>query len=62
LKESNEKFKGTNPEVLYHLGMAYVKSGDTTAAVENLTKSLASDKAFTGRDEAKKTLEGLRRG
>jgi tetratricopeptide (TPR) repeat protein len=60
LKESSEKFKGNNPEVLYHLGLAYVKSGEKTLAAETLTKALASDQAFFGRDEARKTLEELK--
>jgi tetratricopeptide (TPR) repeat protein len=60
LKESNTKLKESNPEVLYHLGMAYHKNGDDKLAVETLGKALASDKAFNGRDEAKKTLEELK--
>ena len=60
LKESNEKFKESNPEVLYHLGMAYYKSENKPAAAETLAKALASDKPFNGRDEAKKTLEELK--
>ena len=60
LKESNEKFKGTNPEVLYHLGMSHWKNGDKVAAKDALSKALATDRPFTGRDEAKKTLDSLK--
>jgi tetratricopeptide (TPR) repeat protein len=60
LRESNEKFKGSNPEVLYHLGMAYLKSGEKRLATETLTTALASDQEFSGREEAKKTLEELK--
>jgi tetratricopeptide (TPR) repeat protein len=60
LRESNEKFQGTNPEVLYHLGMAYAKTGETKLATETLVKALSSDQAFFGREEAKKTLEELK--
>jgi len=59
LKESNEKFNGSNPEVLYHLGMAHLKNGDKSLAVENLKKAVASDKNFNGRDEAKRALDEL---
>src|SRR6185503_4158313 len=48
LKESNEKFKESNPEVLYHLGMAYYKPENKPAAAETLAKALASDKLFNG--------------
>ena len=60
LKESNEKFKGSNPEVLYHLGMAYSKSGDKSSAFETLSKALASGTPFTGQEEAKKVLSELK--
>jgi tetratricopeptide (TPR) repeat protein len=59
LKESNERFKGSNPEVQYHLGMAYAKNGQKSLAVEALSKSLALEKNFNGRDEAKRTLDEL---
>jgi tetratricopeptide (TPR) repeat protein len=60
LKESNEGFKGNNPAVLYHLGMAYLKSGDKSLAAETLGKALSSEKNFAGIDEAKKTLEEIK--
>jgi tetratricopeptide (TPR) repeat protein len=60
LRESNTKLKESNPEVLYHLGMAYHKSGDNTLAAEALGKALASQNAFNGREEAKKTLTGIK--
>lgn len=59
LKESNEKFKGNNPEVLYHLGMAYSKNGDESLAAEHLAKALAFNKPFNGRNEAKDALAAL---
>jgi tetratricopeptide (TPR) repeat protein len=60
LKESNEKFKGSNPEVLYHLGMAYYKTGDRQLAVETLSQALREDKVFNGREEASKLLAELK--
>ena len=59
LKESDEKFKSKNPEVLYHLGMAYFKNGDKALAAESLKKALASDRKFNSRDEAKKALDDM---
>ncbi len=59
LKESNEKYKDKNPEVLYHLGMAYLKNGDKSLAADSLSKAVASDIPFNGREEAKITLATL---
>jgi tetratricopeptide (TPR) repeat protein len=60
LRESNTKLKESNPEVLYHLGMAYHKNGDNTLAAEALNKALASPNAFNGKEEAKKTLAEIK--
>ena len=40
LKESNEKFKGQNPTVLYHLGLAYDKSGEEKLAPKRCKRLL----------------------
>jgi tetratricopeptide (TPR) repeat protein len=59
LKESNEKFEGKNPSVLYHLGMAYYKSGDKKLGREMLNKALSLNENFTGAEEAKKIVGSL---
>jgi tetratricopeptide (TPR) repeat protein len=59
LKESNEKAKSSNPTILYHLGMAALKTGDKVLARESLSKSIALNQSFSGIDEAKKTLAAL---
>jgi tetratricopeptide (TPR) repeat protein len=43
----------------YHLGMAYLKKGDKTAALEALKKAVDTKEVYTGLDEAKSALEGL---
>jgi tetratricopeptide (TPR) repeat protein len=58
LKESAAKLPD-NPEVQYHLGMAYAKVGDKANAKVALAKATASPASFTGKDEAKKTLREL---
>ena len=55
LQESNDGFKSKNPQVLYHLGMAYYKKGDRSQARDLLSKALAMGK-FEGEDDARKTL------
>jgi Flp pilus assembly protein TadD len=60
LKESNEQFKGRNPSVLYHLGIAYLKAGDKVLAQDSLSKALALGMAFKDQDETKKTLSQLK--
>ena len=59
LKESNEKFKGQNPTVLYHLALAYDKNGDEKLAREPLQKALVLGQNFPDAAEAKKLLESL---
>jgi tetratricopeptide (TPR) repeat protein len=61
LKESNEKFKGANPTVLYHLGLAYEKNGEEKLARESLQKALALGQNFSEAAEAKKLLESMGR-
>jgi tetratricopeptide (TPR) repeat protein len=43
----------------YHLGLAYVQSGDRTAARKALEQALQINPKFDGAEEAKKTLAGL---
>jgi tetratricopeptide (TPR) repeat protein len=61
LKESNEKFKGQNPTVLYHLALAHDKNGDEKVARETLQKALALGQNFSEAAEAKKFLESMGR-
>ena len=49
------------PVLLYHLAMAQLKSGARDSARANLDQALKSGAAFTGSDEAKKTLADLKR-
>jgi Flp pilus assembly protein TadD len=42
--------------VLYHLGMAYHRSGRKAEARDALNKALALNKNFRGADEARKIL------
>jgi tetratricopeptide (TPR) repeat protein len=60
LKESNEKYKSMNPTILYHLGLAYQKTGDNLRAKESLTKALAVGQAFSEADEARSALSALK--
>jgi tetratricopeptide (TPR) repeat protein len=48
-----------SPVLLYHLGMAQAMAGQSDAARESLTRSLKSQRPFSGMDEAKATLERL---
>ena len=59
LQESNEKFKSSNPTVLYHLGLAYQKNGDPAKAREALTKALAVSQSFPDAQDARKALQAL---
>jgi tetratricopeptide (TPR) repeat protein len=59
LKESNEKFKATNPTVLYHLAVAYEKSSEHELAKETFQKALSVSQNFPERAEAKNRLESL---
>ena len=48
-----------NATVRYHLGMSYLKKGDTEKARQELEKALSLDSSFDGSDEAKKALADL---
>ena len=48
-----------NATVRYHLGMSYLKKGDTEKARQELEKALSLDSSFEGSEEAKKALAGL---
>lgn len=48
------------PEIRYHLGMAYYKSGNLSAARENLEAALKSGIRFPGADEAQTVLTAVR--
>ena len=54
-EESRAK-AGDNPEVRYHLGMAYFKSGKPEAAAAELKQALELSGTFAGAEEAKQTL------
>ena len=49
-----------NPVINYHLGKAYYSAGNTGKAKEYLQLSLASKVGFPGKDDAEKTLAGIR--
>jgi tetratricopeptide (TPR) repeat protein len=59
LKESNEKFKGQNATVLYHLAMAHDKNGEEKFAKDAVQKALAVSQSFPEAAEAKKLYESL---
>ena len=58
LRESAEKLSD-NAEVHYHLGMAYLKAGNTQAAKESLSKALKLGDSFSEAEEAKRALANL---
>jgi tetratricopeptide (TPR) repeat protein len=58
LRESAEKLS-QNPEVRYHLGMAYAKNGEKVLAKQELAEALKMGKGFPGSEEARKTLKAL---
>ena len=57
LREGAEKLS-VNPEVRYHLGMAYLRNGDSDKARAELTAALNLG-AFPASDEAKRALESI---
>ena len=59
LKESNEKYQGQNPTVLYHLSLAYEKNNEKALAQEMVKKALAMNRRFAEADDAKKLAERL---
>jgi tetratricopeptide (TPR) repeat protein len=58
LQKSVESVPG-NPTYRYHLGMSYVKTGDTAKAREMLQEALKLDPDFPGAADAKNTLRTL---
>lgn len=58
LQESVAKLSA-EPEVRFHLGMAYYMTGDESAARNAFQTALQSDKAFSGRDECQSCLSIL---
>jgi len=54
LKESNEKYGGQNPTVLYHLSVAYEKNNEKARAQEMVKKALAINERFPEAEDAKK--------
>jgi len=59
LKESAAKL-GNNPQVQYHLGMAYQQVGEKEAARTALQAAANSPATFPGKEEARKALAELR--
>lgn len=49
----------TNPDVQYHLAVAYAKSGQKDRAIELLRRSLKSDRKFASRDAAESFLQSV---
>lgn len=47
------------PIFRYHLGMAYYKQGNLSEAKIQLTKAMESKNDFTGKDEARATLQKI---
>ncbi len=59
LKESNEKYQGKNPTVLYHLSLAYEKNNEKALAQETVKKASLLSQRFAEADDAKKLAEKL---
>lgn len=49
-----------NPNIHYHLGLAYMKTGDRLAARRSLEQALKLNPTFPGADDAKRSLETLK--
>jgi tetratricopeptide (TPR) repeat protein len=60
LKESDEKYGGQNPTVLYHLSMAYEKNNEKALAHETVKKALAINQSFPEVEDAKKFRDKLK--
>jgi tetratricopeptide (TPR) repeat protein len=58
LKESAARLPDS-ASVQFHLGMAYYKAGDKTAARQTLSKALQLNASFDGADEARRVLSEL---
>jgi len=59
LKESNEKYGGQNPTVLYHLSLALEKNNEKALAQETVKKALVVNREFPEASDAKKLRERL---
>jgi len=59
LMKAQSKASG-NPVINYHVGKAYYGAGNSGKAKEYLQLSLASKVRFPGKDDAEKTLAGIR--
>jgi len=59
LRESATKLPD-NPEVQYHFGMASLKGGDTKSAQTALSRAVNAGGSFSGKDEARKALAGIK--
>jgi Flp pilus assembly protein TadD len=59
LRESVDKLP-TNPQVQYHVGMAYAQVGDTDNARKALTAAISGPADFSGKDDARKALAALK--
>jgi tetratricopeptide (TPR) repeat protein len=57
--ESSVKEAPNDPSTRYHLGMAYLQTGDIDKGREALQRALAISKDFDGAADARKTLAGL---
>jgi Flp pilus assembly protein TadD len=53
---------GANPEIRYHLGVAYQQSGRIEEAKQELQKVVAAGKNFREIDRAKRLLDDLNNG
>jgi tetratricopeptide (TPR) repeat protein len=49
-----------DPSVAYHIGMAYVKTGDATSARRELQRAVDSPDSFVGKSDAQKALAALK--
>jgi tetratricopeptide (TPR) repeat protein len=59
LEQSHEKIQ-TNPVILYHLGMAYLKNDQKKEAKAALEKALELNKEFPGYKQAQQALANMR--
>ena len=59
VQEAGTKLRDS-PEIQYHLGMAYLKTGDKENARKALASATAVTASFSGKEEAKKALSELR--
>ena len=59
MKESATKLPD-NPQVQYHLGMAYRQVGEKDNARKALQLAVASPEVFPGKDEARRVLTEIK--